>query len=74
MNDNELSSLLEGGAEVINTPRKPEIASVYKERVEQKTTTFDYALLEQVSYLLIIWYWKKLCQWIGLFLTDTPTG
>lgn len=42
INDNELNSRLEAGAEVFNAPRKPETARVYKERAAQKITTFDY--------------------------------
>lgn len=42
VNDEELHSRLEAGAEVFKAPRKPETARVYKERAAQKITTFDY--------------------------------
>lgn len=41
VNDDELNTRLEAGAEVYNTPRKPETSRVYKERMKQKIITFD---------------------------------
>ncbi|KGN75216.1 hypothetical protein HQ47_02435 [Porphyromonas macacae] len=41
INDDELNSRLEAGAEVYQLPRKAETAMIYKERATQKITTID---------------------------------